>query len=115
MGMMMLSPVLISLPFKLMLFVLVDGWSLVMGTLAAEFLIVTHDAPVVMTDRPARAGNHDPVCRRRSCSTALIIGFPRRRVSGRDADQRVTLSFIPKLIGMAGHAGGRRPVDAEAW
>jgi flagellar biosynthetic protein FliP len=38
MGMMMLSPVLISLPFKLMLFVLVDGWSLVMGTLAGSFL-----------------------------------------------------------------------------
>ena len=37
MGMMMLSPVLISLPFKLMLFVLVDGWNLVMGTLAASF------------------------------------------------------------------------------
>jgi len=37
MGMMMLSPVLISLPFKLMLFVLVDGWSLAMGTLAASF------------------------------------------------------------------------------
>jgi len=37
MGMMMLSPVLISLPFKLMLFVLVDGWTLVMGTLASSF------------------------------------------------------------------------------
>lgn len=37
MGMMMLSPMIISLPFKLMLFVLVDGWSLVMGTLAASF------------------------------------------------------------------------------
>jgi flagellar biosynthetic protein FliP len=37
MGMMMLSPVLISLPFKLMLFVLVDGWALMMGTLAASF------------------------------------------------------------------------------
>ena len=37
MGMMMLSPVLISLPFKLMLFVLVDGWALIMGTLAASF------------------------------------------------------------------------------
>jgi flagellar biosynthesis protein FliP len=37
MGMMMVSPVLISLPFKLMLFVLVDGWSLVMGTLASSF------------------------------------------------------------------------------
>ena len=38
MGMMMLSPVLISLPFKIMLFVLVDGWSLVMGTLAEVFI-----------------------------------------------------------------------------
>ncbi len=37
MGMMMLSPVLISLPFKLMLFVLVDGWALVIGTLASSF------------------------------------------------------------------------------
>lgn len=37
MGMMMLSPMLISLPFKLMLFVLVDGWSLVTGMLAASF------------------------------------------------------------------------------
>ena len=37
MGMMMLSPVLISLPFKIMLFVLVDGWTLLMGSLAASF------------------------------------------------------------------------------
>lgn len=37
MGMMMLSPVLISLPFKLMLFVLVDGWALLMGSLVASF------------------------------------------------------------------------------
>ncbi|NEX20125.1 flagellar type III secretion system pore protein FliP [Thiorhodococcus mannitoliphagus] len=37
MGMMMLSPLIISLPFKLMLFVLVDGWSLLMGTLAQSF------------------------------------------------------------------------------
>jgi len=37
MGMMMLSPSLISLPFKIMLFVLVDGWTLLMGTLAASF------------------------------------------------------------------------------
>ena len=36
-GMMMLSPVLISLPFKLMLFVLVDGWTLLVGSLVASF------------------------------------------------------------------------------
>lgn len=37
MGMMMLPPVLISLPFKLLLFVLVDGWNLVVGSLMASF------------------------------------------------------------------------------
>jgi flagellar biosynthetic protein FliP len=37
MGMMMLSPVIISLPFKLMLFVLVDGWHLLIGSLAQSF------------------------------------------------------------------------------
>ncbi|MGM0481700.1 MAG: flagellar type III secretion system pore protein FliP [Pseudomonadota bacterium] len=37
MGMMMLSPMIVSLPFKLMLFVLVDGWSLTMSTLAGSF------------------------------------------------------------------------------
>ncbi len=39
MGMMMLSPMLISLPFKIMLFVLVDGWSMLLGTLASSFFI----------------------------------------------------------------------------
>ena len=36
-GMMMLSPTIISLPFKLLLFVLVDGWALLMGSLALSF------------------------------------------------------------------------------
>ncbi|MEY2801570.1 MAG: Flagellar biosynthetic protein FliP precursor [Pseudomonadota bacterium] len=39
MGMMMLSPMMISMPFKLMLFVLVDGWSLIMGSLASSFVM----------------------------------------------------------------------------
>lgn len=38
-GMMMLSPMVISLPFKLMLFILVDGWALVVETLAASFFV----------------------------------------------------------------------------
>jgi flagellar biosynthetic protein FliP len=37
MGMMMLSPLIVSLPFKIMLFVLVDGWAMIIGTLAASF------------------------------------------------------------------------------
>lgn len=39
MGMMMLSPLIISLPFKLMLFVMIDGWALVLGTLASSFFV----------------------------------------------------------------------------
>ncbi|GKT11148.1 MAG: flagellar biosynthesis protein FliP [Thiomicrorhabdus sp.] len=39
MGMMMLSPMIISLPFKLMLFVLIDGWALVVGTIANSFIV----------------------------------------------------------------------------
>jgi flagellar biosynthetic protein FliP len=39
MGMMMLSPIIISLPFKLMLFVLIDGWSLISATLVSSFAL----------------------------------------------------------------------------
>ena len=39
MGMMMLSPMIVSLPFKIMLFVMIDGWSLLMSTLAASFYV----------------------------------------------------------------------------
>jgi flagellar biosynthetic protein FliP len=39
MGMMMLPPSMISLPFKIMLFVLVDGWQMLIGTLVNSFNI----------------------------------------------------------------------------
>ena len=39
MGMMMMSPVMVALPFKLMLFVLVDGWQLIIGSLVASFAV----------------------------------------------------------------------------
>ncbi|MBC7195951.1 MAG: flagellar biosynthetic protein FliP, partial [Deferribacterales bacterium] len=38
MGMMMLPPVMISLPFKILLFVLVDGWSLIIGSIIKSFM-----------------------------------------------------------------------------
>ena len=38
-GMMMLSPMLVSLPFKLLLFVLVDGWAMTVGSLASTFVV----------------------------------------------------------------------------
>ncbi|MES2770541.1 MAG: flagellar type III secretion system pore protein FliP [Pseudomonadota bacterium] len=39
MGMMMMSPVMVSMPFKLMLFVLVDGWHLILGSLVQSFVL----------------------------------------------------------------------------
>ncbi len=54
MGMMMLPPVLISLPFKLLLFVLVDGWTLVVGSLMRSF--VTHPIIVAPVVDPATSG-----------------------------------------------------------
>ncbi|NMD39825.1 MAG: flagellar biosynthetic protein FliP, partial [Deltaproteobacteria bacterium] len=38
MGMMMLPPGMISLPFKIMLFVLVDGWNLLVGSIIRGFV-----------------------------------------------------------------------------
>jgi flagellar biosynthetic protein FliP len=37
MGMMMLPPMMVSMPFKLLLFVMVDGWNLLVGTLVNSF------------------------------------------------------------------------------
>ena len=37
-GMMMLSPMLVALPFKLLLFVLVDGWAMTVGSLVATYV-----------------------------------------------------------------------------
>jgi flagellar biosynthetic protein FliP len=47
MGMMMLPPVMVSLPFKLMLFVLVDGWNLIVGSLVRSFGDVSHAISVL--------------------------------------------------------------------
>jgi flagellar biosynthetic protein FliP len=48
MSMMMLPPVLISLPFKLLLFVLVDGWTLVVSSLLTSFSTPSHPAAVTL-------------------------------------------------------------------
>ena len=97
MGMMMLSPVLISLPFKIMLFVLVDGWSLVMGTLAASFLLRSPMTPeMVVTIGRHALGDDRSCCRRRCCSprspSGLLVGI----FQAATQINEMTLSFIPK-------------------
>ena len=55
MGMMMLPPVFISLPFKILLFVLVDGWNLVTSSLVQSFHIMSQDTVVsLVVDMMAR-------------------------------------------------------------
>ena len=58
MGMMMLSPLIVSLPFKIMLFVFVDGWSLIISTLAAEQSLVNlqRDERLALIDLYRAAG-----------------------------------------------------------
>jgi len=72
MGMMMLSPMMISMPFKLMLFVLVDGWSLILVLISAPLLGV-------------------------ALFVGLFIGILQAATSINEA----TLSFIPKLAALA--------------
>lgn len=59
MGMMMLPPVLISLPFKLLLFVLVDGWQLVVGTLLTS-VVQPDTATTAMSAAGVLAGGGGP-------------------------------------------------------
>ena len=68
-GMMMLSPTIISMPFKLLLFVLVDGWALTMGSLAASFQTLIRDraSGACVGHPPAGLSSHDARARVRAC------------------------------------------------
>ena len=102
MGMMMLSPVLISLPFKLMLFVLVDGWTLVMGTLASSFYPDDPGSPMtpetVMTIGQ-RALEITLMLAAPMLLAALVTGLVVGAFQAATQINEMTLSFIPKLLG----------------
>ena len=102
MGMMMVSPVTIALPFKLMLFVLVDGWTLLLGSLVQSFTSVSED-------------RHDSGIRHQSGAKRLVHadcgvradygggaagGFAGQRAAGSHQINEMTLTFIPKLLAM---------------
>ncbi len=105
MGMMMLPPVLISLPFKILLFILVDGWHLIVGSVAEQF-------PV--TGRGARMSEQYIVYLfREAFYTTLLVSAPILLLSARSSGslisvfqaatsiQEFTLTFVPKLIAIA--------------
>ena len=99
MGMMMLPPVMISLPFKILLFVLVDGWGLIITALVAELC-------GYRADGHQRRPGHRPagllIAAKLSAPvlvTALVVGFAVSLVQSITQIQEVTLSFVPKAVG----------------
>ncbi len=95
MGMMMLSPVLVSLPFKIMLFVVVDGW-----TLAHRYAgrrVFTNDARKRHGPRAQDADGHY-LDIRAVALIALITGLVIGMLQAATQINESTLSFIPKLL-----------------
>ena len=101
MGMMMLSPIIISLPFKLMLFVLIDGWSLISATL------VSASRYRERTDGSGNSSRYRP----RSALVGCLLAGPmlgvaprggsfHRCYSGRYSDSRDDPEFHPKLLSL---------------
>ena len=111
-GMMMLSPVLVALPFKLMLFVLADGWNLLIGSLAASFA----------TPPDRCRGSHRSAARRFTMNsqqvftlgqegllnllmvsapvllTVLVVGLVVSIFQAATQISEATLSFVPKVV-----------------
>src|SRR5690606_21394032 len=101
-GMMMLSPVIISMPFKLLLFVLVDAWALTMGSLAASFATST------MTDTAGCSAGIAPQALWVTAPAAapmliaaLLIGLLLGMVQAAPSMSEQTLTFVPKLVVVA--------------
>ena len=76
MGMMMLPPVFISLPFKILLFVLVDGWNLVTQSLVQSFHTMNQDVVINLA--------MDAMSSRIKVALPLLLVGPRRRPAGLD-------------------------------
>jgi flagellar biosynthetic protein FliP/flagellar biosynthetic protein FliQ len=94
MGMMMLSPLIISLPFKIMLFVLVDGWGLIIGTLAASFGMTQE----VVLDLFGSAFFLTVIMVLVIVGPSLLVGLVVSTFQAATQINEQTLSFLPRLI-----------------
>ena len=110
MGMMMLPPVFISLPFKILLFVLVDGWNLVTSSLVQSFHCMTQDKVVslVVDTMGVTMKVALPML-----LVGLVVGLAVSIFQAVTQIQEQTLSFIPKILGAGRRGRDRRPVDAR--
>ena len=98
MGMMMLSPMIVSLPFKLMLFVLVDGWNLIMGTLATSFGLGGRVAPEVFIDILRDCLGLVAILVGLAILPSLIVGLVVSVFQAATSINEQTLSFLPRLL-----------------
>ena len=96
-GMIMLPPVLVSLPFKLLLFVLVDGWALIVSSLVNSCVIMNEAYVVELATQLmwTAAMLAAPIL-----LTALLVGLAVSLFQGLTSLQDQTLSFVPKIIGV---------------
>ena len=115
-GMMMLSPVLVALPFKLMLFVLADGWNLLLGSLAASFVTWTtrdlHGRHPRLHHRPAGA-LHPADAGRTAAAHGPGHRPGRQHLPGRHPDPRGHLVLRAQAGGRSDRARHRRALDDE--
>ncbi len=94
MGMMMLPPVMVSMPFKLLLFVLVDGWNLVVG-LDREELPMTPD---VVREIAGDAIRTFLMAAGPILLVSLVVGFLISLLQAVTQVQDFTLTFVPKIL-----------------
>ena len=97
-GMMMLSPVLIALPFKLMLFVLADGWNLLLGSLAASLRHLIPWTPNRSSPSASRASYMLLMISAPILLTVLAVGLVVSIFQAATQIHEATLSFVPKIV-----------------
>ena len=98
MGMMMLPPVFISLPFKILLFILVDGWNLVTSSLVNCFHLCMNQDKVVSLIVDMMGVTMKIALP--MLGVALVVGLLISILQAVTQIQEQTLSFIPKILGL---------------
>ena len=98
MGMMMLSPLIVSLPFKLLLFVLVDGWGMLMGSLAQSFWVGRYMPPEAAITIVGQAIYLVLIIVTALIAPSLLLGLLVAIFQAVTQINEQTLSFLPKLL-----------------
>jgi flagellar biosynthetic protein FliQ len=99
MGMIMLPPVMISMPFKLMLFILVDGWGLLTDQLVRSFLLAEFSVSIGDVTTLLRGGILQVlVLAGPILFAALIVGLVVAILQATTSIQEQTLTFVPKIF-----------------